>query len=85
MSFELNRKLAARRPALPTSATVDPVTAAIIAGRLGDPHRFHSLAAIRAYSGLIPKLSQSGQSQYIDQECPIGNQSMRMAAWRERP
>ena len=32
MSFELNRKLAARRPALPTSATVDPVTAAIIRG-----------------------------------------------------
>ena len=32
MSFELNRKLAARRPALPTSASVDPVTAAIIRG-----------------------------------------------------
>lgn len=32
MSFELNRKLAARRPPLSTSATVDPVTAAIIRG-----------------------------------------------------
>jgi N-methylhydantoinase B len=32
MSFELNRKLAAKRPPLPTSATVDPVTAAIIRG-----------------------------------------------------
>jgi N-methylhydantoinase B len=32
MSFELNRKLAAQRPPLPTSATVDPVTAAIIRG-----------------------------------------------------
>ena len=40
---------------------VGPITAAIIAGRLGDPHRFHSLAAVRAYSGLIPKLNQSGQ------------------------
>jgi hypothetical protein len=38
-----------------------PVTAAVVAGRLGDPHRFHSLAAVRAYSGLIPKLAQSGQ------------------------
>lgn len=42
---------------------IGPVLAAVIAGRLGDPHRFHSLAAIRAYSGLVPKLSQSGQSQ----------------------
>jgi N-methylhydantoinase B len=32
MSFELNRKLAARCEALPTAATVDPVTAAIIRG-----------------------------------------------------
>lgn len=32
MSFELNRQLAARRPPLPTTATVDPVTAAIIRG-----------------------------------------------------
>lgn len=32
MSFELNRKLAARRPPLSTSATVDPVTAGIIRG-----------------------------------------------------
>jgi N-methylhydantoinase B len=32
MSFELNRKLAARRDPLPTAATVDPVTAGIIRG-----------------------------------------------------
>jgi N-methylhydantoinase B len=32
MSFELNRKLAARRPPLPTTASVDPVTASIIRG-----------------------------------------------------
>ncbi|GFG60132.1 hypothetical protein MMUR_50000 [Mycolicibacterium murale] len=41
---------------------VGPIIGAVIAGRLGDPHRFHSLAAIRAYSGLIPKLNQSGQT-----------------------
>lgn len=34
MSFELNRRLAARREQLPTSATMDPVTAGIIRGAL---------------------------------------------------
>lgn len=39
---------------------VGPVISAVIAGRIGDPHRFTSLAAIRAYSGLVPKVKQSG-------------------------
>jgi transposase len=39
---------------------VGPVISAVIAGRIGDPHRFTSLAAIRAYAGLVPKVSQSG-------------------------
>jgi transposase len=39
---------------------VGPVISAVIAGRIGNPHRFTSLAAIRAYSGLVPKVSQSG-------------------------
>ena len=39
---------------------VGPVISAVIAGRIGDPHRFASLAAIRAYSGLVPKVKQSG-------------------------
>jgi N-methylhydantoinase B len=34
VSFELNRKLAAKRPPLATTATVDPVTAGIIRGAL---------------------------------------------------
>lgn len=41
---------------------VGPVISAVIAGRIGDPHRFTSLAAIRAYTGLVPKVSQSGLS-----------------------
>ena len=32
MSFELNKRLAAKREPLPTSANVDPVTAGIIRG-----------------------------------------------------
>jgi transposase len=39
---------------------VGPVGSAVIAGRIGDPHRFTSLASIRAYSGLVPKVNQSG-------------------------
>lgn len=42
-----------------------PVLSAIVAGRLGDPHRFSSLAAVRSYSGLVPKLNQSGNSNPI--------------------
>lgn len=41
---------------------VGPVISAVIAGRIGDPHRFTSLAAIRAYSGLVPKVGQSGNN-----------------------
>ncbi len=40
--------------------TVSAVIAGRIAGRIADPHRFTSLAAIRAYTGLVPKVSQSG-------------------------
>ena len=39
---------------------VGPAISAVIAGRIGDPHRFTSLAAVRAYSGLVPKVNQSG-------------------------
>ena len=41
---------------------VGPVTAAVIAGRVGDPKRFTSLAAVRSYSGLVPSLTSSGTS-----------------------
>ena len=34
----------------------------MILGRLGDPTRFSSLAAVRAYSGLVPSLNASGTS-----------------------
>jgi transposase len=39
---------------------VGPVTGAVILGRLGDATRFHSLAAVRAYTGLVPSLDSSG-------------------------
>ncbi|MDW8478542.1 transposase [Streptomyces scabiei] len=36
------------------------ITAAGILGRLGDPNRFAGLAGIRAFTGLVPRVSQSG-------------------------
>ena len=39
---------------------VGDILAPQILGRLGDPHRFTSLAAARSYSGLIPRQNSSG-------------------------
>jgi len=39
-----------------------PILGAQIIGRLRDPNRFTSLAAIRSFSGLVPKLDSSGLS-----------------------
>lgn len=41
---------------------VGAITGAVILGRLGDASRFHSLAAVRAFSGLVPSLEASGVS-----------------------
>lgn len=41
---------------------VGAVTGAVILGRLGDSSRFHSLAAVRSFSGLVPALDSSGIS-----------------------
>jgi len=41
---------------------VGAITGAVILGRLGDASRFQSLAAARAFSGLVPSLDASGVS-----------------------
>jgi transposase len=41
---------------------IGAITGAVILGRLGDATRFHSLAAVRAFSGLVPALDASGIS-----------------------
>ena len=56
---------------------VGPAIGAVIAGRLGDPHRFTSLAAIRAYSGLVPKVSQSGVSKVESNITKAGDPLLR--------
>lgn len=60
---------------------VGPVIAGVIAGRLGDPHRFNSLAAIRAYSGLVPKVSQSGKSDHTAGLTKAGDHLLRESLW----
>lgn len=56
---------------------VGPVISAVIAGRIGDPHRFTSLAAIRAYTGLVPKVSQSGVSHVESSITKAGDPLLR--------
>lgn len=45
---------------LQSTPGVGPVLGAQILGRLGDPNRFASLAGIRSFSGLTPRLDASG-------------------------
>lgn len=60
---------------------VGAVTSGIIAGRIGDPRRFTSLAAIRAYSGLVPKVSQSGLAEHHAGPTKAGDVPLREAIW----
>lgn len=55
----------------------DAVISAVIAGRIGDPHRFTSLAAVRAYTGLVPKVSQSGVSRVESSITKAGDPLLR--------
>ena len=48
------------RGVIASAPGIGPVTAAVILSRLGDASRFHSLAAARAYTGLVPSLDASG-------------------------
>ena len=60
---------------------IGPTIGAVIAGRIGDPHRFTSLAAIRAYTGLIPKVSQSGLSKTESSLTKAGDPLLREMLW----
>lgn len=53
------------------------VSAAGILGRLGDPHRFDSLRAIRAFTGLVPTVSQSGDSEHHGPPTKAGDPGLR--------
>jgi transposase len=58
-------------------------TAACIMGEVGDPARFHSLAALASYVGVIPRLRESGKRKKTRTAppLPLGNARLRRALW----
>ena len=58
---------------------VGTVLAPMILGRLGDAKRFHDLAAVRNYTGLVPKVSQSGTVDRHDGLTKAGDHVLRYA------
>ena len=58
---------------------VGPTLAPAILGRLGDPKRFRDLAAVRSYTGLVPKVDQSGVSDKRPGLTKAGDHVLRYA------
>jgi transposase len=58
---------------------VGKILAAQIRGRLGDPHRFTSLAAARSFSGLIPHQHSSGLTNAVGGPTKPGDACLREA------
>lgn len=58
---------------------VGAVLAPMILGRLGDAKRFSDLAAVRNYTGLVPKVSQSGTVDRHDGLTKAGDHVLRYA------
>ena len=61
---------------------VGDVLAGQILGRLGDPHRFTSLAAARAFSGLIPRQHSSGLTNQSGGPTKHGDACLRAALFQ---
>jgi len=58
---------------------VGKILSAQIRGRLGDPHRFTSLAAVRSFSGLVPRQNSSGLTQSSGGPVKQGDACLREA------
>lgn len=61
---------------------VGPVLRAVLAARLGDIGRFHSLGAVRAFTGLVPKESSSGTVVHQHGLTKAGDPLLREALFR---
>jgi transposase len=61
---------------------VGNILAGQILGRLGDPHRFTSLAAARAFSGLVPKRNASGLTDHAGGPTKRGDACLRAALFQ---
>ena len=60
---------------------VGPVLAGGIRGRLGDADRFANLAAVRSFSGMVPKVNQSGNSDTRPGITKQGDPGLRRDLW----
>lgn len=58
---------------------VGPTLSAGILGRFGDLNRFHSLAGVRAFTGLVPSVDQSGISDVKSGITKKGDPGLRLA------
>lgn len=58
---------------------IGPTLAPAILGRLGDAKRFRDLAAVRNYTGLVPKVDQSGVSDKRPGLTKAGDHVLRQA------
>ena len=58
---------------------VGQITGAQILGRLGDPGRFRSLAGVRSFSGLVPRLDASGTTGKHGSPTKAGDAVLREA------
>jgi len=68
---------------LTTIDGIGPQTAACIMAETGNPARFHSLAALASYVGVIPRLHESGKRKKTrtGPALPLGNARLRRALW----
>jgi transposase len=60
---------------------VGPVLAGGILGRLGDANRFANLAAVRSFSGMVPGVNQSGNTQTRPGITKQGDPGLRRDIW----
>lgn len=61
---------------------VGDILAGQIMGRLGDPHRFTSLAAARSFTGLIPRQNSSGLTSQAGGPTKRGDACLRAALFQ---
>ena len=80
LTVELKRHGAEHRyvPLLITAPGIGPITAFTIASEIGDIERFASPAKLVGYTGLCPRVYQSGSS---DRRGPISKQGSRYLRW----
>jgi transposase len=60
---------------------VGPVLAGGILGRLGDAKRFANLAGVRSFSGMIPKVNQTGNTETRPGITKQGDAGLRRDMW----